>query len=72
MKHISSAIAGLLVLLAILTEAAGAQPVATEQGPVEGTVEGAVRVFKGIPYAAAPVGDLRWQAPAPPQSRLKI
>ena len=27
--------------------------------------DGAVRVYKGIPYAAPPVGDLRWRAPAP-------
>lgn len=28
----------------------------------------AVHVFKGIPYAAAPIGDLRWKAPAPVQA----
>lgn len=27
-----------------------------------------ISVFKGIPFAAAPVGDLRWKAPAPVQA----
>ena len=39
-------------------------PVKTEFGPVAGTV-GEVTVFKGIPYAAPPIGDLRWKPPQP-------
>jgi para-nitrobenzyl esterase len=41
--------------------------VRTTAGLLEGTTadEGRVRVFKGIPFAAPPVGDLRWTSPAP-------
>jgi len=39
--------------------------VKTEQGIVQGTIEDSLRVFKGIPFAAPPVGDLRWKAPQP-------
>ena len=35
----------------------------TESGKVEGTVENGIMAFKGIPFAAPPVGDLRWKAP---------
>jgi para-nitrobenzyl esterase len=35
------------------------------QGDVQGTVAAGVAVFKGLPFAAAPVGDLRWRAPQP-------
>lgn len=39
----------------------------TDKGAVEGTLtaDQKVRVFKGIPFAAPPVGKLRWQAPQP-------
>jgi len=40
----------------------------TANGVLEGVVsaDGKVRTFKGIPYAAPPVGPLRWKAPQPP------
>ena len=41
--------------------------VRTQSGFVEGmsSADGKVRVFEGIPFAAPPVGKLRWQAPTP-------
>ena len=36
-----------------------------DSGKVEGKQDGSVRAFLGVPYAAPPVGDLRWKAPQP-------
>ena len=38
----------------------------TECGVVEGVVRGGHVAFRGIPFAAPPVGDRRWRPPAPP------
>jgi len=40
-------------------------PVKVEGGSVQGTVEDGLAVYRGIPFAAPPVGDLRWRAPQP-------
>ena len=37
-----------------------------ETGELDGDIEDGLRVFEGIPYAAPPVGELRWRAPKPP------
>ncbi len=39
--------------------------VQTDKGPVQGTVVGETREFLGIPFAAPPIGPLRWKPPQP-------
>lgn len=58
-----------MVCLAVLfTYAAVAQPrpqVTVAEGTLQGVDESGVKVFRGVPFAAPPVGELRWRAPQP-------
>lgn len=49
-------------------------PVKTAEGAVAGTAEPGAGAcgYKGIPYAAPPVGDLRFRSPAPPKAREEV
>jgi para-nitrobenzyl esterase len=55
-----------LICLLALGGSAQAQTRPTQSGPVKGITVGDVAEFRGIPYAAPPVGKLRWKPPAAP------
>jgi len=42
-----------------------AAPIKVTGGLIEGMVENGLQVYRGIPFAAPPVGELRWVAPQP-------
>jgi para-nitrobenzyl esterase len=55
------------IVLGLGAAGGAAAEVKTSGGVVKGaaTADGHIRIFKGIPFAAPPVGELRWQAPRP-------
>jgi para-nitrobenzyl esterase len=68
LKYTSGLIAALV--LTICTASCSSPPELTTLakvtgGTVEGTVQDGIYSFKGIPFAAPPVGDLRWKSPQP-------
>jgi para-nitrobenzyl esterase len=60
---------GLVVMVTVSLLAQSAPPamqrVLTQGGLVEGVSADGLAIFQGIPFAAPPVGDLRWRAPQP-------
>ena len=54
-----------LAAAGLATGSASAAPVTVDGGKLEGVAAGGVLAYRGIPYAAPPLGALRWRAPQP-------
>lgn len=64
MFKIAAVMIGLSVSCAVFAEKLP-DPVSVTGGDIQGRFEGDLTVYKGIPYAAPPVGELRWKSPLP-------
>ncbi|HTL68700.1 MAG TPA: carboxylesterase family protein, partial [Lacunisphaera sp.] len=62
-KTILTTLLALIVAATCLAQSPA--PVMTESGLVQGTAAEGLTIYRGIPFAAPPVGDLRWRAPQP-------
>lgn len=68
------------VTLAVTAGLASARPVTarndvvieTSDGQVRGFEKAGIQTFLGVPYAAPPVGELRWKAPVPPARHSQL
>ena len=58
-------VAGVLVIAPIAAAAPSPTIVKIDSGRVQGAVSDGVLAFKGVPFAAQPVGELRWRPPQP-------
>jgi para-nitrobenzyl esterase len=65
MKNITLMVAMFMIFTARLCVAQQPVPVKVEDGLLQGTSEDGLTIYRGIPFAAPPVGDLRWRAPQP-------
>ncbi|MEI9990343.1 MAG: carboxylesterase family protein [Rhizomicrobium sp.] len=54
-----------LVMLLSAAPALAAPTVAIDQGTLAGVSDNGIDIYKAVPYAAPPTGDLRWRAPRP-------
>lgn len=59
------ALVAALLIGSALAGAASAETVRVRQGEVSGVADHGARAWLGLPFAAPPIGDLRWRSPAP-------
>ncbi len=67
-KHASVLIAALIMIIGVAACSAPSTVstmVEVAGGTIEGVEENGIFSFKGVPFAAPPVGDLRWKSPQP-------
>ena len=64
MKNIGYCLS-LIIGMALASSAALGSPIKIESGAIEGEQVGGLRIYRGVPYAKAPVADLRWREPQP-------
>jgi para-nitrobenzyl esterase len=64
-KKVFTHVAACLIFTASACTPTPPGQVKIEDGILQGSVEEGLEVFKGIPFARPPVGDLRWKAPQP-------
>lgn len=65
LPHLALSLLALAAMLAAPYPASAQTLISLDDGDVQGQVNGATREFLGIPFAAPPVGSLRWRPPAP-------
>ena len=63
MKKTILSLATLLLSMSMMAQT----QVKTAEGILEGKDLSGITIFKGVPFAAPPVGNLRWKAPQPVQ-----
>jgi para-nitrobenzyl esterase len=56
-------IVGVLLFTCALTNAQKPPVVKVQQGLLQGVKENGLSIYKGVPFATPPIGDLRWRAP---------
>lgn len=72
---LAAIVAGAYLVAACDSARANSPPVvSTDSGPVQGVQQGDSTIYEGMPFAAPPVGELRWRAPqsVAPWSALKV
>lgn len=65
MRQWLTVIAGAMLSVTLSSQASAPGRVRIDSGELQGVVAGEIVSFKNIPYAAPPVGNLRWRPPQP-------